>query len=663
MKIRKLLFVLVIALMVSIAGCSEQRPPTADPIDLGLNQVRDMQELKTLLAKNNDHYLKDFFGFLGGVRSNDNAVPEMNTAEDSGTNQSSTTHSRTNVQVEGVDEGDIIKTDGERIYSIKYDRLMVVGILGDGAMELLLSERLGSVETSNYRYTYFSDLYLTSRYLIVIGQSWQYTHFDATGGIMDDSKEDPDQKEGESSIESVSYYYSTPTTVVWIYELETLEKVEEHEVSGYYLSSRLIDDNLYLINNHYVYNYIQYPENYDPRPWTKSNGEMNIPEFTDIKYLPEMNYESFTIITTFMLDEEVTLQQNIFLGSSSWGQIYVSKQSIYLATTVYNYDLLRGYTQKGVLISYTMNEETGIVTFGGAADFLGYVINQFAMDEYNGFMRIVTTEGWGDAVKNRLYVFERQIIDNKLELKQVGFIGEGIGKPRETVRSVRFNGDKATIVTFEQTDPFYTVDLSDPTAPTIKGELEIPGFSLYQHIWDEDLVLGIGQEADLEGRVTGLKLSLYDISDFENPVEVGTPLVLLNTQNSWSFSEALYNHKAILIGKEKGFIGFSIWRDRWFWNYYTSNNDYIIFDVNPANEQPITIKHVVTHFDLYEKNSELYSQSDQYYYGYYNFSVERAVYIGDYLYVVSGEAITSHNLTGEFSTVQEMIFIKETSLE
>jgi uncharacterized secreted protein with C-terminal beta-propeller domain len=525
-------------------------------------------------------------------------------------------------------------------------------------MELLLNDRLEAVETNNYRYAYFSDLYITNKYLIVIGQSWVYTYFDSSGKIVPevDPTINDEESDGDASIENSTYLYApTSSTVIRIYDIDTLELSDEYEVSGYYLSSRLIENSLYVISNHHSY-YYNTLENYDPRPWIRENGEMSVPDFTDIKYLPDMQYQSFTVITSFLLADEITETHNIFLGSSNWGQIYVSPTNIYFATTLYDYDFFGNWKQRGMLISYQVNSETGVVTYGGSGQFLGYVINQFAMDEYDGYMRIVTTEGWGDSVKNRLYIFERTVADNKLILKRVSLIDEGIGKPRETVLSVRFNKEYATIVTYEQTDPFYTVDLSDPLNPSIKGELEVTGFSLYQHPWTDTLVLGIGQEAE-GNNILGLKLALYDITDFENPVEVGSPLVLLNQLNSWTFSEALYNHKAILVAKEKGFIGFSIWRSRWFSSYYANTNDYIIFDINPESSTPITIKHTISHYHLFEENRQAYTTAN--YYGYWNFNIERAVYIGDYLYVVSGEAISSHNLVGEFSTIQEMVFVSE----
>ena len=152
----------------------------------------------------------------------------------------------------------------------------------------------------------------------------------------------------------------------------------------------------------------------------------------------------------------------------------------------------------------------------------------------------------GDTVINRLYTFKQTLIDNKPELVEVSLLDKGIGKPRERIYSARFNKTQLTVVTFEQIDPFYLIDLTDPYKPTIKAALEIPGFSLYQHNWNDHIVLGVGYETK-EAVIIGLKLSMYDLSDETNLTEVGNPLVLYNEESGFTYGEALYNHKAILF--------------------------------------------------------------------------------------------------------------------
>jgi inhibitor of cysteine peptidase len=640
---KKLFFLItMVCLSVFLVACGKtSRVVVYDQADLGLASVQDYNNLKTLIARSRQKNEGIFNWFREGFGNFDstNAVPESQV--DAGEDQAES-HSKTNVQVEGVDEGDIIKTDGNRIYRIRYNSLQVIQLLGNGMMEVVLNEEMDS---TNYdtRYTYYSDLYLTENYLVVIGQ--RYTYFRLFMG-------DTEIPQGEFEDEKIMpdwYWYGVPQTVISVYDLDSLLVVETFELSGYLSTTRLIDNNLYVISNQYVI----IDDVTDPRPLFKKGDELIIPRYDEIKFLEDQTLSSYTIIVQIGLNSEVTLDYDIFLGSVSWGQTYVSKNAIYLATYEYFYSTLeREYRVKGLLVSYMFNPD-GSVVYGGAGEFKGYVINQFAMDEYNNTFRIVTTDGWGDTTKNRLYVFERKLIDGKRVLSQVALIDEGLGKPRERVQSARFNKNIATVVTFEMTDPFYTIDLTDPKNPIIRAGLEVTGFSTYQHPWGDDYVLGIGYETDSQGVIIGLKLSLYDITDLDDPVEVGSPLVLLNGQNGWTYSEALHNHKALLVGEELGIIGFAI--GKYIWTSYDYNyiNEYLIFRINPESNTPISIETSIGHFDIYQSYRSEYAQKGIYL---YDSGVERAVYVNGYLYVVSGAAITSHNMNDAYKRIQAIKF-------
>jgi hypothetical protein len=145
------------------------------------------------------------------------------------------------------------------------------------------------------------------------------------------------------------------------------------------------------------------------------------------------------------------------------------------------------------------------------------LINQYAMSEWSGHLRVATTIGdvwWGGEEpesESAVHVLAER--DGSLvEVGSVGGLGHG-----ERIYSVRFVGPIGYVVTFRETDPLYTVDLRDPTAPAVLGELKITGYSAYLHPIDADHVLGIGQEADLSGVVQGTQLSLFDVSDLGDP--------------------------------------------------------------------------------------------------------------------------------------------------
>lgn len=610
--------------------------------NFGLVPLRSLDELRQLVEQSQEKTSPIFLDGLG--RSNSTTMLAVAELDESavGGQEVSQSHSRTNVQVEGVDEGDIIKTDGRRIYRIKYNELQVVNLLGYGKMEIALTSSMRSVN-DNRNYTYFSDLYLTDKYLVVVGQRYHCFTMKIGGGII--------ETDAARGILPGRFWYGTPQTLITIYDLDELSYVDEIEINGNLMTTRLIEDNLYVISKQHIY---LHDEEIDPRPLFRQGEEIVVPEYSDIKYLPDVKTESFTIITQIKLEDKVTFDYDILLGASSWGQIYVSKNAIYLAANTYTFHPLTGnHKTDGHLLSYLFNAD-GSVAFGGAGKFEGFPINQFAMDESEGTFRMVTTEGWGDSVKNRLYVFKRKEAAGKRELERIGFLDKGIGKPGETVRSVRFNEALVTIVTFEIIDPLYTIDLSNPTSPLIRAGLEVTGFSTYQHPWGEDCILGIGYETDEEGIIIGLKFALYDVSDWDEPLEVGRPLVLLNERRGWSYSEALHNHKAILVAEELGFIGFAISRSHRtpFCYYYTS--DYMIFAIDPEAETPVWIDAAITHIDFFIENEEYYL--DLYRHS-YDFAVERAVYVGHYLYVVSGEAVSSHDILKDFESVASLRFL------
>ncbi len=620
---RKLLLSMSFVVMVFLLfGCGQTN--IDDEYDnLGLAQVQDVNHLRSLVKVESSFSFFDMFRFGA-----------MQVAEDADLDDSANEHSTTNVQVEGIDEGDIIKTDGNRIYYLRYNALTVIEIDENGGMTTIYDEPL-----NENLYGYYSELYITDDKLVVVGLFYEMGDIAPSRGTVD------------IDIGWFPIYQSMSS--IDVYDKNTLEPLNRYEISGSLIGSRLIDDQLYLISNYY-------PEANadDPRPVFNIDGTEHYPEFSEIKYLPELPTRAFTIISNVDLSEESSFDYNIFLGVGYWGQLYVSETAIYLAANYTSTQTTRRvgdddiavstWESHGKILSYVFNED-GSVSYGGSGDYKGHIINQFAMDEYEGTFRLVTRDGWGLGAINRLYIFERDFEDNKPYLKELALLDEGIGKPEETVRSVRFNKDIVTVVTFEEIDPFYVIDLSDPLNPTILGELEMPGFSTYQHPWKDDTIIGIGYETNDNGWVIGLKLSLYDISDYENPIELGRSLVLLNESQGWQYGEALHNHKAILISKTNDFIGFSIQRSSWINNHYQHHSDYLIFDIDIHRDTPIEIAASISHYDLFDANTNDYPW-------YYGYDVNRAITINDSLYVLSNGGITRHSIHEDFDLIDSIHF-------
>ena len=222
---------------------------------------------------------------------------------------------------------------------------------------------------------------------------------------------------------------------------------------------------------------------------------------------------------------------------SNTGMVYATQEHLYLATVedqVWVWlPVIEGgdYPEVGTSIHKFNLQPTPQYVASGRVD--GHLLNQFAMDEHQGVLRVVTTaeNWWEDAdPENRLFILE-QAGGELIERSRL----EGLGKPGDRLYAARFLEDKGFLVTFRQIDPFYTLDLSDSYDPRVAGELEVPGFSTYLHPIDETLILAIGRDID-QG---GIKLSLFDIGAFEQPVLLSDHLV-----GAGSYSEAEYNHHA-----------------------------------------------------------------------------------------------------------------------
>jgi Beta propeller domain len=183
-------------------------------------------------------------------------------------------------------------------------------------------------------------------------------------------------------------------------------------------------------------------------------------------------------------------------------------------------------------------------TYVASGSVPGRLLNQFAMSEFNGDLRVATTtEGWnfGEQSESAVSVLRA----NGEDLETISSVG-GLGKT-EQIRSVRFIDDTAYVVTFRQTDPLYVIDLSDPANPVLDGELKIPGYSAYLHPVGDGLLLGVGQNATEDGRTLGTQLSLFDVSDPTNPQQIDTLPIGGSSEVEW-------DHKAFLYWPEDGTI-------------------------------------------------------------------------------------------------------------
>lgn len=605
-KVRKPVFMKYLAACAVFALCfslgalylNYKNPPTENKempnqektiaqIENDLPRFESMEELKNAIEENQMEYynISDSLDVM-----TDNASSET-------TKEESTTYSKTNIQVEGVDEADIVKTDGKNIYYITEQKIYIID-----------AKKLKILSTIEYNVTnnsfYPSELYINENKLIVLGTGYEY------------NTQQENYEENEV-LYDYAYRMTENYTKAIIYNIANKEKPsKEREITidGAYDTSRMINDNIYLISSKRVYAYYideMADEQILPKVKDSANEEKII-DCTEIAYFQETDNNSFMIVAGFNINDKKEVQTETFFGASD--TVYSSKENLYITQTQYKYLLI---SEKVTTTIYKFNLENSQITLQAKAEVSGSLNDQFSMDEYEGNLRIATTNGYDSSAENQIYILNEN-------LEQIGKI-ENLAKG-ETIYSVRFIGKMGYIVTFEQIDPLFVIDLSNPKNPKVKGELKIPGYSSYLHPYDETHIIGIGYNTKSNGYGgivnDNMKMSMFDISDIQNPKE----LFSIDIGKGHTYSEITSNHKALFYSKDKNLIGFPVeYSDDNASNYtYSSKFEIFKIDLEKGFEKYGSLK---------EKDEEIY----------YN-KIKRAIYIEQTLYVLSTDKITTYNL-------------------
>ena len=510
------------------------------------------------------------------AEDSDMAMPESDATEDSideaangrGGGDVEEDYSKTNVQVEGIDEGDIVKTDGEYIYILRENELIISS--AQGANSKIISQTTLFAEKNNpgdsNTNEYANEIYVAGDYLAVITtkNSWQ---------DYEDPLMQTDLLAVEDGIWPQNYTDISQAVMFDISDHSKPMQLDSIGQDGNYLNSRLIDDTLYLISNYYIYEQAD-PDN--PKtfvPGVYLDEERILTEPMDICIIPNIESTAYTTITSIDLSEQNVIDTISVLGGGEI--VYMSYENLYIALSRYETNESSPYKEdQYTVVKYHDISTTEIARFSltegdvelaasGKVD--GTLESQFSMDEYDGNLRMVTTinsnsyaiytdatKGWSNYVwdeESNITTNSLYVLDANMEV--IGSVDELA--ENERVHSARFVGDTAYFVTFRQVDPLFAVDLSNPTVPTVLSTLKIPGFSEYLHNYGEDRLFGLGMDADEEtGRTTGMKLIMFNIADPTDVTEKHT--LLLDS----TFSEALYNHKAILISPVHNLIAFPV---------------------------------------------------------------------------------------------------------
>lgn len=420
-------------------------------------------------------------------------------------------YSNTNVRQEGVDEADVAKTDGRYLYVLEDDGDYVSIVDTKTNMKKISEIKAPKDET-------IEEFYLIEKNKKVV--------------MICSNSSDDDYEDVEDVTRSSLISKQTEGTQVVTYDVQDKKhpkKVGKVSQSGEYESSRISDGYLYLFSNYWV------PEN-----WKKKYSSTYIPyvdgdlmKAKDI-YLPEGTKGCmYEIVSSINLKQPDKIADSKAIFSEG-GDAYVSNKNIY-----YYEEEWTGNGKQEKTLLRKLSYKKGKLAVVAQKTFRGYLNDSFSIDEYDGYLRMVVTRGRTNAV---------YVLDQKLKL--TGKI-TNLAKD-ERVYSARFLGDTGYFVTYKETDPLFSVDLSNPKNPKILGRLKIPGFSNYLHFYGEDKLLGIGMDVDKKGDVTdGVKLSMFDISDKKNVKEEHkyTLKDVYSTDVEWDY-------KAALIDVEKNIIGF-----------------------------------------------------------------------------------------------------------
>ena len=571
-----------------------------------------------------ENSIEDVSGFSATESSTDGDTTKTYSAANSKKD-----YSTTNIQVENVDEADITKTDGDYIYSISDNNVIITNVINPEDI------KIEATITSNDK-GIPEDLILFNNKLIVI--------YAITGS---------------------STYYSKNTSVK-IYNIENKSKpnlIKKFELYEPYYTSRCINNQLYVIAS----GELRAENNKIVRAYKEDSSEKVIP-FKNIKYLKDVKTTTQTIISNVDLDNiKSDININSYLIDVS--NAYVSEKNIYLLKQNYEYDsdmpsLSDLFGLKGVIGLFDNFDDSnsykteiykfnilkdGQVSYHTKNKIDGKTINQYSLDEKNEHLRIALFDSNGARVA---------ILDENLN--PIG-ISKNVAKG-EKMYSSRFMGNKAYFVTYQTIDPLFVIDLSNEANPVVLGELHIPGYSTYLHPYDENHLIGIGMETEevvnrnslgnvisTTSKIIGMKMALFDVSDVNHPIEMSHTVI----GDRRTTSAILSNPKALLFSKEKQLIAIPVNNynedfeiasqgDTYSsiinsYKYYTKTYNaegYFVYKINL--EDGFNLKGIVTHETLLNNKT------------YYSYNTKskllRGLYIDNNLYTISETAVKVNNL-------------------
>lgn len=448
-------------------------------------------------------------GVTAEMAVEDSAASAMDMGSSASNTGAALSYSKTNLQEAGVDEADIIKTDGKYLYVMK----------ATGSVRMIRAEG----KTLEVEGTIMLEaLNETPQEMYVDGD---ILNLIVTGSRTTLDSDDTQEDTYTANTENYTKIYTYDISDRSVPQLRGTVKQK-----GTYSTSRKNGDVIYLFTQFYPQiNDVSQIDTYIPavNGARLESGDIYLPEYQDTS-----SYLVVSSVSNRRPDEVIDKKAIV----SAADNFYVSNDNIYIANANWGSDATMTQILK-------FSCQKGKIRAKGAADLKGFLNDSFSMNEYNDYLRIVLTDYSGETQTNALYV-----LDDALEVcGSITDIAEG-----EEIRSARFLGDTGYFVTFKETDPLFSVDLSNPADPKVLGELKITGFSSYLHFYGENKLLGVGNEVDPEtGAYTGIKLAMFDVSDPSNVKQLHK-FVIKDTYDCPLF----YDYKAAMIDTEKNVFGF-----------------------------------------------------------------------------------------------------------
>lgn len=544
---------------------------------------------------------------IGGTQMIKGAgAQEGQTAADISSDTAKQRYSGTNLQKEGVDESDFVKTDGSYIYTVSHNEILITDIRKKAL------KQIGKIQISETSSDRVLEMYVDGDILSVIVES-------------EDSGLEMQADDTENYTEDCFYYFSEGTqTQVLTYDISNPEKPVKKgcvKQDGSYQTSRKTGNMIYLFTNKRV----SLPEQTKEEAVTDENAGGWIPLVNDTAvaaediYIGDGGSNSLLVSSVDVKKPDQIVDNTMIL--SQYVDIYVSESAFYLYQR-------KGYWDDVVTQIAKFDLSDGKMNAVGAVSANGRVTDTFAVNECEGKLRVLTSgqNAVSGEAENNLYLFDEN-------LNLTGKI-EGLAQGEE-IYAARYLGNMAYFVTYRNTDPLFAVDLSDDKNPKVLGELKISGFSEYLHFWGEDKLVGIGYETDEKtGEHTGIKITMFDISDSSSLKEMNS-LVL----KDYNYSEALYNYKCVLADAEENLLGFAL-------QSYGDEESaaYLLLSWNGEKFETLLSQNLTDQAGKQDASKGA------------DTSAYRGIYVGDMFYIVSTETITSYDRTQEYCVKKSISF-------